>query len=79
MDQFFILKKYRRSGLGKYLAMQVFNHLPGDWEVGQMPENHAAQQFWRQIIADIAGEFNEHILSRGPWQGVVQCFNWRAT
>ncbi len=79
MDQFFILKKYRRSGLGKTLATQVFNHLPGDWEVGQMPDNHVAQQFWRQIIADIAGEFDEHILSSGPWQGVVQCFNWRAT
>ena len=32
MDQFFVLKKYRRSGLGAARARHVFVALPGRWE-----------------------------------------------
>src|SRR5262245_48105317 len=48
MDQFFVLKKYRRSGLGTTLAYAVFRALPGHWEIGQMPANLSAQAFWRR-------------------------------
>ncbi|MFC7419793.1 GNAT family N-acetyltransferase [Iodobacter arcticus] len=75
MDQFFILKKYRRIGLGKSLAIQVFNTLKGRWEVGQMPDNHKAQLFWRRLIAEFATGFDEHTLTGGKWEGIVQCFN----
>jgi predicted acetyltransferase len=40
MDQFFVLKKYRRSGIGKAIAMNTFKALPGYWEVGQMTPKH---------------------------------------
>ena len=49
LEQFFILKRYRRSGAGRALALHVFQTYPGLWEVGQMPANHAAQAFWRQV------------------------------
>jgi predicted acetyltransferase len=42
MDQFFVLKKYRRSGVGRVLARTVFDTLPGAWEVGQMTLNQLA-------------------------------------
>lgn len=75
MAQFFILKKYRRTGLGGRLARAVFAALPGQWEVGQMADNAAAQLFWRRVIADYsAGAFTEHVLTEGWWQGRVQCF-----
>jgi predicted acetyltransferase len=76
MDQFFVLKKYRRHGLGRHLAVAVFDALPGRWEVGQMPGNHAAQAFWRRVIAQYSGgRFTEHTLRDGAWQGVVQVFD----
>ncbi len=76
MDQFFVLKKYRRSGLGARLAHHVFAALPGEWEVGQMPQNHAARDFWRATISQFAsGEFTEHYITEGWWQGSVQRFN----
>ena len=76
MDQFFILKKYRRRGLGRALAWHVFDALPGPWEVGQMAANTAAQRFWRRLIADYSGgHYTEHSLAAGWWQGQVQCFN----
>lgn len=75
MDQFFVLKKYRRQGVGQLLANSVFATLRGRWEVGQMPQNHAAQTFWRKVIGEYTGgRFKEHEVHTGWWQGVVQVF-----
>jgi len=77
--QFFILKRYRRSGAGRALALHVFQIYPGLWEVGQMPANHAAQAFWLQVIGTAtAGAFVELQVTEGWWQGVVQQFDARA-
>lgn len=76
MDQFFVLKKYRRSGLGVALARRVFEALPGSWEVGQMSGNLAAQAFWQHVIADhMKGAYTEHAITSGWWHGVVQSFD----
>jgi len=75
MDQFFIIKKYRSRGIGQGVANRVFSELPGRWEVGQMLNNLAAQRFWRRVIAEYTGgSFTEHKLTRGGWEGFVQCF-----
>ena len=80
MDQFFVLKKYRRAGVGNLMALQVFAALPGPWEVGQMLGNLAAQSFWRRVIGqNVAGGYVEHTLVDGWWQGHVQCFTTGAT
>ena len=66
MDQFFILKKYRRTGVGTAVATRVFAALPGQWEVGQMPDNFAAQTFWRSVIAAYTdNNYTEHTISSG--------------
>ena len=75
MDQFFVLKKYRRQGVGQLLAKSVFAALPGRWEVGQMPQNLAAQAFWRRAIGEYTGGgYKEHEVTAGWWQGVIQVF-----
>ena len=77
MEQFFILKRYRRQAAGHSLANHVFCSHPGLWEVGQMPANYPAQDFWRQIIgAATAGAFVELEVTEGWWQGVVQQFRF---
>jgi predicted acetyltransferase len=76
MDQFFVLKKYRRRGIGRGLARHVLLAHPGHWQIGQMPENVAAQKFWRSIVAEITeGNFEEHRIASGWWQGYVQTFS----
>jgi predicted acetyltransferase len=76
MDQFFVLKKHRRAGIGKAIAFKVFSALPGYWEVGQMINNLPAQSFWKKVVAEhTRGTFTEHTLRSGWWQGVVQCFD----
>ncbi len=66
-----MMKKYRRSGLGRTAALAVFQQ-----QVGQMPDNLAAQRFWRAVIAEYtAGQFSETPITSAWWQGVVQSFD----
>jgi predicted acetyltransferase len=75
MDQFFVLRRYRRRGFGQAAAHHVFESLRGRWEVGQMPRNLPAQAFWRRVIAEYTGGvFTEHALTAGHWEGHVQRF-----
>jgi predicted acetyltransferase len=76
MEQFFILKRYRRAGVGNALAEHVFRSHPGAWEVGQMPANLAAQAFWRYVIAKFtSGAYIELKVTEGWWHGIVQQFH----
>ena len=76
MAQFFVLKKYRRQGVGHVAAQRVFDHFRGRWEVGQMSKNLPAQTFWRRVIADYTGgRFVEHELHDTRWDGLLQCFD----
>lgn len=75
MDQFFVLKKYRRSGIGRSLARTVISGSPGTWHVGQMTLNMAAHKFWQVVISEITtGRFTEKVLTEGWWQGYLQVF-----
>jgi predicted acetyltransferase len=76
MNQFFILRKYRRQGFGRVAATRVFESMPGRWEIGQMRGNHAATSFWREVIGSYcAGRFTEHDLDDARWRGLLQCFD----
>lgn len=58
--EFFIMKKFRLSGLGKYAAHQIFERHRGNWEVLQIEKNKPAQAFWRKVINDFTeGQFDE--------------------
>ncbi|MCA0176328.1 MAG: GNAT family N-acetyltransferase [Proteobacteria bacterium] len=76
MEQFFVLKKHWRTGVGTALALHVLRSHPGQWEVGQMPANRPAQAFWRKVIGQLTGgQFVEVEVTQGWWLGVVQQFN----
>ena len=79
MDQFFVLKKYRSRGLGRELAASVIARHPGQWQIGQMVDNHPAQRFWRKAHGAIgAREFQECVIATGWWKGHVQQFESEA-
>ncbi|WP_284619397.1 GNAT family N-acetyltransferase [Aquabacterium humicola] len=80
MEQFFIHRRWRRSGAGRRLAEHVFRSHPGCWEVGQVPGNVAARAFWRRVIGELtAGAFVELEVTEGWWHGTVQQFEIPAT
>jgi predicted acetyltransferase len=55
MNDFFILPGYRRTGVGRQAAVQLFERFSGLWEVGQLPSNLPAVHFWTRVIADYTG------------------------
>ncbi|MEO8900200.1 MAG: GNAT family N-acetyltransferase [Polyangiaceae bacterium] len=76
VGEFFVLRKYRRCGVGSALARQVFELFPGRWEVRQRLANEAATRFWRTVIADYTqGRFQETTLDTERWRGPVQSFD----
>ena len=78
MEQFFVMKKYRRGGNGKALAEHVIASHPGKWEIGELPANTAALAFWRSVIAGLTtGKFAEVQVTEGWWQGTVQSFEYK--
>ncbi len=50
--EFFVLKQYRRKGVGKQAAFLLFDLFSGGWDVHQMSANLPAQKFWRKTISD---------------------------
>lgn len=79
MEQFFVLRRYRKAGHGLALARHVFERHPGAWEVGQMPGNTAARQFWRRVVGQVSrGRFIEVEVTQGWWVGTVQRFTAEA-
>ncbi len=56
MDEFFVLRKYRRIGVGRLFAVTCFNRFPGRWRVSQLPGNRAAIAFWRNVIGGYSAE-----------------------
>jgi predicted acetyltransferase len=73
MVDFFILKKYRRQGIGQYVAYSLFDQFPGEWQVSEIAHNLPAQAFWRKIISRYRnGDFREELTEHGD---VLQIFN----
>lgn len=73
MAEFFVLRKFRRKGVGGHAARALFDRLPGEWRVPQEAPNVAAQAFWRRVIGQYTqGRFEE--TQEAGWNGPVQVF-----
>jgi len=58
--EFFILKKYRLTGIGKAIAVMLFDLHKGQWEVFQKESNKPAQIFWKKVIEEYTkGQYKE--------------------
>lgn len=70
--EFFIMRKYRRRGIGKKVAEQVLDLHRGNWEIFQMESNSSAQAFWRSVILNYTkGQFSERVENKRT----IQCFD----
>jgi predicted acetyltransferase len=75
LAEFFVMRKYRRQGVGKYVACHIFDRFHGEWQVAQIPENIPATAFWRKVITCYThGNFQEHDSNNDHWRGPVQMF-----
>jgi predicted acetyltransferase len=59
MAEFFIMKKYRKMGVGRIAAINLFEKYKENWEVSVIKENKPAQTFWKKMISKYS---NGHYL-----------------
>lgn len=75
ISEFFIMRRYRRRGVGEMVARRIFDMFPGKWEVQETANNRPAHAFWRRVIgAYTGGEYEEVFLKQPTWYGPVQTF-----
>ncbi|SMF76953.1 Predicted acetyltransferase [Paenibacillus uliginis N3/975] len=75
ISEFFIMRKYRKQGVGIKAAHMVFNLMPGHWEVLQHPENHTSHHFWNRAIDSYTnGQFNIEAGETEDWVGQAILF-----
>ena len=55
MTEFFVVRGYRRCGVGTQLAQEVWRQLPGVWEIRVMQSNIPASNFWERAISTFTG------------------------
>jgi predicted acetyltransferase len=73
--EFFVMRKYRRRGVGTAAATRLFDSHRGQWEVRERASNLAAIAFWRGVIAAYTnGTFRETLVDDERWRGPVQSF-----
>ena len=50
--EFFVIRRYRRSGVGRRAAVLLWNRLPGAWIVRVSEGNPGAVPFWSGVIGE---------------------------
>jgi len=81
MGEFFVLRRYRRHGVGRMAASALFDRFGGRWEVRELIANLPAQGFWRTIIGGYTnGAFDEtrEYFEHYKREFIVQRFRSRA-
>jgi len=76
MAEFFVMRRYRRKGVGLAAAWAAFDRFKGPWEVRQQDENVVATAFWRRAIDRYThGSYREVRWNDTAWIGPVQMFS----
>ncbi|MCZ2108156.1 MAG: GNAT family N-acetyltransferase [Dehalococcoidia bacterium] len=75
MAEFFVLRMYRRHGVGRQAALILFRTLTGDWQVAERRANAPGQAFWRHTIAEAT---NGNYREESDEEAVVQHFSMQA-
>ncbi len=54
VKEFFVLRKYRRTGVGKQAAISILRRYPGWWQAKELVVNTPGIAFWRSVIKSVA-------------------------
>lgn len=76
LDEFFVLRCYRRRGVGRALAFQTLDTYHGYWEITEIEPNQPAIAFWRSVVnAYTHGRYTESADKAPGYGHVWQSFN----
>ena len=69
--EFFVMRKFRRRGIGRSMARFLFGEYPGEWLVRVLDANAPAVTFWRGEISSYSvGAYGEaeHSVNGRRWK-----------
>lgn len=70
--EFFVLRGYRRQGIGQRSAHLIWDRYPGNWVVRVMKVNEGAVRFWKSAIkAHTGGEYQRKTRRSGDHNWIV--------
>lgn len=74
--EFFVVRKHRRSGVGRRAAQEIFSRWPGLWEAAVVRRNTAALAFWRLAVAEHprVSNIEEVDVRTQAWDGPILRF-----
>ncbi|MBW2281398.1 MAG: GNAT family N-acetyltransferase [Deltaproteobacteria bacterium] len=76
--EFFVLRGFRRAGIGLAAAHLLFRAYEGRWEVRVLESNAGAQRFWPRVVEAFTSEFEQFVHRRGDEARPVTVFRFHS-
>jgi predicted acetyltransferase len=70
VHEFFVMRRFRRRGVGRRMASFLWNEYPGEWLVRVLEANAPALTFWRREISSYSVgsyEDTQHMVNGRCW------------
>jgi predicted acetyltransferase len=77
VTDFFVLRKFRGSGVGQRVAHELFRLFPGRWKVEHFVQNEPARAFWQRVIERYTGGRFEQRSGSSQWGEPLKVFFFR--
>jgi len=76
MAEFFVLRKYRRGGVGAAVVGEILRRLPGRWEIAIAARNKPALAFWPRTVGALhyVRELTTLEMDGPLWRGPILRF-----
>lgn len=75
VHEFFVLRSFRKKGIGKLAVKAVFKQFPGKYKIEQLIYNHSGIAFWKSLYSDVGIKYNEMIEKSDGEEYLVQIFD----
>ena len=76
MAEFFVLRVYRKQGVGNFAARDLWNRFPGFWHVSVLNSNKAAYPFWKNAIESYTrNQYSEEADTKALGRAVTFVFS----
>ena len=68
MAEFFVLRAYRRRGVGQGALAAMLQRHPGEWHIGVPQANRPARQFWSKALTAYEPRVSDMAFDGDDWR-----------
>ncbi|EAR08089.1 GNAT family N-acetyltransferase [Reinekea blandensis] len=75
IGQFYVLRKFKRQGVGEAAFQKIVKNRPGDWLTRILPNNDGAKAFWFRVI-EAHADHHHYSVSTELYRDIEMLFVW---